>query len=116
MTYRLVRELADDGIDVAVACRVLEVSRSGFYEWLGRPASARDVDDAHLLDEIRAVHEMSRGTYGAPRVHAELRLDRGHRIGRKRVARLMRLAACRGSAIAARDVGGVRRRRCMRTW
>ena len=56
MTYRLVRELGSDGIDVAVACRVLEVSRSGYYEWLGRPASARDVDDAHLFDLIRDVY------------------------------------------------------------
>ena len=96
MIFRLVRELSHDGIDVAVACRVLEVSRSGFYEWSGRPASARDVDDAYLLDEIREIHVASRATYGAPRVHAELRLGRGHQIGRKRVARLMRLGGLRG--------------------
>jgi putative transposase len=96
MIFRLVRELSHDGIDVAVACRMLKVSRSGFYEWSGRLASARDWDDAHLLDEIRDVHAASRATYGAPRVHAELKLGRGHRVGRKRVARLMRLAGLQG--------------------
>lgn len=96
MMFRLVHELADDGIDVAVACRVLQVSRSGFYEWSGRPASGRDVDDAYLLDEIREIHTASRATYGAPRVHAELRLGRGRRVSRKRVARLMRLGGLAG--------------------
>jgi transposase InsO family protein len=75
---------------------VLKVSRSGYYEWRGRPVSERDWDDAHLLDEIRDVHAASRATYGAPRVHAELKLGRGHRIGRKRVARLMRTAELQG--------------------
>ena len=72
--FRLVRELAADGIDVAVACRVLRVSRSGYYEWLTRPASARAVADAQLGETIARVHYESRGTYGSPRVHAELRL------------------------------------------
>ena len=94
--FRLVHELSCDGIDVTVACRVLEVSRSGYYDWLSRPPSERDWDDAHLLDEIRDVHAASRATYGAPRVHAELKLGRGHRIGRKRVARLMRTAGIQG--------------------
>ncbi len=79
-----------------MACRVLKVSRSGYYEWLGRPVSERDWDDAHLLDEIKDVHVASRATYGAPRVHAELKLGRGHRIGRKRVARLMRTERLQG--------------------
>jgi len=96
MTFRLVRELADDGIDVAVACRVLNVSRSSYYDWRSRPPSERDRADAYLLDEIFEVYEASRTTYGAPRVHAELRLGRGHRVGRKRVARLMRLAGLQG--------------------
>jgi hypothetical protein len=85
MTCRLVHELSRDGIDVTVACRVLNVSRSTYYDWLERGPSRRDVDDAYLLDEIRDVHEGSRATYGAPRVHAELKLGRGHHIGRKRV-------------------------------
>ena len=79
-----------------MACRVLKVSRSGYYEWLGREVSDRDWSDAHLLDEIRDVHAGSRATYGAPRVHAELKLSRGHRIGRKRVARLMRTECLQG--------------------
>lgn len=96
MMFRLVRELADDNIPVAVACRVLAVSRSGFYDWSGRPASGRDYDDAVLADTIRQVHAASRGTYGAPRVHSELRLARGLAVGRKRIARLMRILAITG--------------------
>lgn len=92
MTYRLVRELADEvdlEVDVAVACRVLGVSRSGYYEWRDRPASARAAADADLVETIRAVHEGSRRTYGSPRVHAELVLGLDVRCGRKRVARLV---------------------------
>ena len=96
MIYRLVHELAADGIDVAVACRVLRVSRSGFYEWRGRAPSARQVADEQLTVTITDVHQASRGTYGAPRVHAELRLGLGLTCGRKRVARLMRIAGLAG--------------------
>ncbi|MBL8932388.1 MAG: IS3 family transposase [Kineosporiaceae bacterium] len=107
MIYRLVRELADDvdlDVDVAVACRVLEVSRSGYYEWHDRPESARAVADADLVETIRAVHEGSRGTYGSPRVHAELTLGLDRRCSRKRVARLMRTHGLVG-------VGGQRKTR-----
>ncbi len=93
MTFRLVQELAADKVRVAVACRMLQVSTSGYYEWCGRPPSRRAVADEALSVQIRKIHACSRGTYGAPRVHAELRLGRGVRCGRKRVARLMR-AAC----------------------
>lgn len=96
MTFRLVQELADDGIDVAVACRVLKVSRSGFYEWRGRSLSTRDLEDAYLANTVVEVHAMSRGSYGTPRIHAELRLAMGVRIGRKRVARLLRLVGRAG--------------------
>jgi len=96
MVFRLVHELSCDDIDVTVACRVLEVSRSGYYDWRTRPPSDRDWDDAHLLDEIKDVHAASRATYGAPRVHAELKLGRGRHVGRKRVARLMRTAGIQG--------------------
>ena len=82
MIYRLVHELAADGIDVAVACRVLRVSRSGFYEWRGRAPSARQVVDEQLTATITEVHAAFRGTYGAPRVHAELRLGLGVACGR----------------------------------
>ena len=54
-------------------CRVLGVSRSGFYAWATRPASPRAIRDAELSEVIVEVHERSRRTYGAPRVHAELR-------------------------------------------
>ena len=76
-------------------CRVLEVSRSGFYAWVDRPPSVRAVRDAELAGLIVEVHHRSRRTYGAPRVHAELRrLDQ--RCSRKRVARLMRDAGLVG--------------------
>src|SRR5579859_2622282 len=96
MTFRLVRELADGGVSVAVACRVLRVSTSGYYEWRDRPPSARAVADAALMAQIVEIHAMSRESYGAPRVHKELRLGRGVRCGRKRVARLMQLARLHG--------------------
>lgn len=70
-------------------CRVLGVSPSGYYAWASRAPSGRARDDERLATHIRAVHRRSRGTYGSPRVHAELR-DSGLRVGRKRVARLMR--------------------------
>ena len=90
MTFRLVQELAADGVRVAVACRVLRVSTSGYYGWCGRPLSWRALEDEALTVQIREIHACSRGTYGAPRIHAELRLGRGLRCSRKRVARLMR--------------------------
>jgi putative transposase len=83
-------------MDVAVACRVLKLSRSGFYEWRSRSPSRRDVDDAHLLDVIIDVHAAARGTYGARRVHAELTLGRRLEVGRRRVTRLMRLQRLSG--------------------
>lgn len=75
--------------------RVLGVSVSGYYAWCTRRPSGRTTTDAGLLAKIRRVHAHSGGTYGAPRVHRELRAQ-GDRIGRKRVARLMRQAALRG--------------------
>lgn len=94
--FPLVQELAADGIPVAVTCRVLRVSRSGFYDWATRVPSARAVADAALTATIVEIHAMSRRSYGAPRVHAELRLGLGVRCGRKRVARLMRAAGVAG--------------------
>lgn len=80
---------------VTVMCRLFEVSKSGYYEWLSRPPSRRSREDAELTERIRAIHAASRGTYGAPRIHAELR-EEGIRVGQKRVARLMRAAGLRG--------------------
>ena len=77
--------------DVAVLCRLLKVSRSGYYAWRARPASARAVADGVLTAQIRTAFEDNRRIYGAPRVHAEL-ADAGVKVGRKRVARLMRAA------------------------
>lgn len=80
---------------VALMCRVLGVSRSGFYAWRSRPPSRRELDDRGLSASIRAIHLASGRTYGAPRIWAELRAD-GHRISRKRVARLMRASRLQG--------------------
>jgi putative transposase len=77
--------------DVAALCRLLNVSRSGFYAWISRPPSARTVADEVLAVQIRTAYHDNRRVYGAPRIHAEL-ADAGVRVGRKRVARLMRRA------------------------
>ena len=76
-------------------CRLLGVSASGYYAWCRRRAGARARADAALGAQIRAIYARSRGTYGAPRVHAELAAQ-GVRVGRKRVGRLMREAGLRG--------------------
>jgi putative transposase len=81
---------------VSLLCRVLDVSRASFYAWLQRGPSARAQADQQLLQQISKIHRASRGTYGAPRVHAELRDDYGVRAGRKRVARLMQAAGLVG--------------------
>jgi putative transposase len=80
---------------IATMCRVLGVSTSGYYAWLKRQSSQRSREDAILTDQIRWIHLRSRGTYGSPRIHAELR-DEGVHVGRKRVARLMRAAGLQG--------------------
>ena len=79
----------------ATMCRVLGVSASGYYAWHRRTVSARHQEDQVLLDQIRAFHRQSRGTYGAPRIHRDLRAA-GVRVGRKRVARLLKQAGLRG--------------------
>jgi putative transposase len=76
-------------------CRVLGVSSSGYYAWRKRRLSRRAETDTALTAEIRLAHAASRGTYGAPRVHAEL-TAKGLRIGRKRVARLISQAGLAG--------------------
>jgi putative transposase len=88
-----------DNFDVAVMCRVLGVSRSGYYAWARRPPSERAVANATLVEEIRRVHSESDGTYGSRRVHAELRRD-GHEINLKRVERLMRVEGIQGAYVA----------------
>lgn len=80
---------------VATMCRVLGVSKSGFYGWLGRPKSQRAIDNEILTTQIKTIYERSRCTYGSPRVHAQLGHE-GVRVGKNRVARLMRCAGIQG--------------------
>jgi len=80
---------------VTTLCRVLGVSPSGYWAWRRREPSARAHADAQLQAQIVQLHQASRGTYGAPRIHAEL-ATQGTRCGRKRVARLMRLVGIAG--------------------
>jgi hypothetical protein len=82
---------------VATMCRVLAVSASGYYAWRQRPPSTRARADVELGTRIRAIHQYSRGTYGAPRIHQELRAAE-IRVGCKRVARLMKAASLRGAS------------------
>ena len=89
---------------VATMARVLGVSTSGYYAWRRRPPSARAGADAELTARVQEIHAGSRGTYGAPRIHAEL-AEAGVAVGRKRVARVMRAAG----------IAGVSRRRGPRT-
>jgi len=90
---------------IALVCRVLAVSRAGYYAWVRRGPAARTRADGELAERIRQVHAQSRATYGAPRIHAELAAT-ACRVGRKRVARLMRQAGLAGCA---------RRRQIVRT-
>jgi len=80
---------------ITLLCRVLQVSRSGWYAWRGRARSVRACTDVALCERIQTIHTASRAVYGAPRVHAVLQAE-GAQIGRKRVARLMRSCALSG--------------------
>lgn len=75
---------------------MLGISKSGFYVWRERPLSRRAGEDIGLTALIHTIHRRSKGAYGAPMIHAELAEEHGHRVGRKRVARLMRAANLRG--------------------
>ncbi|HET9689590.1 MAG TPA: IS3 family transposase [Acidimicrobiales bacterium] len=87
-----------DAYEVKQLCKVVGVSRSGFYAWGRRQVApcARVVADAELLERIRTIHTDSRGTYGAPRVHGQL-ARKNVRVGCKRVARLMRAEGLQGA-------------------
>ena len=85
-----------DTFPVGVMCRLLKVSKSGFYDWRDRPLSKHDRRDVELAALIHASYERSHRTYGARRVHVELREAYGVRVGRKRVARLMCRAGLKG--------------------
>ena len=77
-------------------CRALGVNRTSFHDWQRRAPSDRELTDAWLTEKIKQIHADSDGTYGARRIHAELRLEHGIRVGRKRVERLMKAAGISG--------------------
>jgi len=88
---------------VALMCSLLGVSTSGYYAWRHRPLSDRAKDDEKLKGLIRNIHSKSKGTYGAPRIHAEL-VDMGINMGKKRVARLMKEMGIQGISRRKRTV------------
>lgn len=96
MKFDFIRRHADQ-YPVLVMCRVLGVSRSGYYAWRRRPESRRGREDRQLKVRIRTIFHESRRTYGSPRIHRELR-RRGIRCGRKRIARLMREESLRAKS------------------
>ena len=95
MSYRLIDENTAHH-DVSLMARLLGVSRQGYYAWKRRGPSRRETQDAALTEKIKAHHERSHGTYGAPRIQADLRETDGLPVGRRRVARLMRAAGLVG--------------------
>ena len=95
--FQAVTVMAAEHIPGEVACRVLDVSTSGYYAFRSRPPSARAIRHSWLTDRIVEVHQRSRGTDGALRVHAELRLGRGIMVGHNAVALLMRRAGLAGA-------------------
>jgi putative transposase len=107
MIYAFICRRCDD-LPVATCCRVMGVSKSGFYAWRAYPVGDRDWGDAVLTNTISDIHRASRRSYGSPRVHAELRLGLGIRCSRKRVERLMRQAGIVG--IHRRKARGCTRR------
>ena len=95
--YRIISAEKANGIPVSLAaCELLDVSRSGYYDWSTRAPSDRALTDAFLIEKIKVIHAENRGVYGAPRIHAELRIAHGIHVGRKRVERLMRDAGISG--------------------
>ena len=106
--YRIISAEKASGVPVSLACELLEVSRSGYYEWSTRAPSDRELGDAWLTEKIRQIHAENRGVYGAPRIHAELRIAHGIHVGRKRVERLMAAAGISGLVIRKRGRTTVR--------
>ena len=93
--YRFIEAEKAQQRNVKRACELLEVSRAAYYAHRAGSVSPRQRADDELTEHIRQAHQASKGRYGAPRIHAELR-RRGHRHARKRVARLMRAAGLCG--------------------
>ena len=98
--YPLIEAEKTQQRNVKRACELLEVSRAAFYTHRAGVLSARQVADEQLTEHIRRAHQTSKGRYGAPRIHAQLRRQ-GRRHGRKRVARLLRAAGLHGRTRAA---------------
>lgn len=94
MRYQFIQDHQNE-FPVQRMCKVLDVSASGYYAWQTRPVSQRAQTNEKLLPKIQAIHSRSRKTYGSPRVHAEL-VEDGFKIGKNRVARLMRAAKLYG--------------------
>jgi putative transposase len=95
MCYRLIDENTAHH-DVSLMARLLGVSRQGYYAWKRRGPSRRKAEDRTLTEKIKDHHQWSHGTYGAPRIRADLREIDGFPVGRRRVARLMREAGLTG--------------------
>jgi transposase InsO family protein len=94
----MICELNTEEVAVSLACEVLEVSRSGYYDWIDRPISNRDKENQELVGRIRSIHNESNGTYGSPRITAELRSE-GKMVSENRVARLMKKEGIASDAI-----------------
>lgn len=80
-----------------IICRVAEINRSSYYAWLKRPVSQREQKNAQLTEKLKSLHQESRGTYGAPRLTEQIKVQ-GNKCSRKRVANLMRIAGIFGCA------------------
>src|SRR4051794_19263907 len=100
MAYQMISAEKAGGFPVSVACGLLGVSRSAYYEWERGAPSDRALTDAWLLEQIKQIHAEHRGVYGWRRIHAELRLGHGVRVSGKRVRRLMRAAGISGGGAA----------------
>ena len=87
--------MVGEGTVAKLVCRVLEVSRSGYYAWLKRPESERKKQNDALITEIKKIHDESRGTYGLPRINATLK-SLGRSCGKARIMKLMKIAGISG--------------------
>lgn len=96
MKFKLIEEVASEGHDVAFGCQVLGVSRGGYYKWLSRPLSTRRIESQRLWVRIKKMWEKSKKSYGAPRIHADLKGE-GEKVSRKRVAKIMRENGVQGA-------------------
>jgi transposase InsO family protein len=94
MRYQFIRD-EQENYNTDMLCRVLDVSRSGFYDWRGRPKSKHKLEDEKILEQIKVFHCGSRCTYGSPRIHQDFKA-KGIKVGKNRVARLMRQQGIEG--------------------